>query len=187
MVRLRFKPLIVAAALAALAGTSMFAWAQNDAKRAPSPSDMNITELAERSDALVKDMESMLKKSMALLEQAIAENKPDAITVRNEAITAMKGLVKLSEQNYLVLRQRVLDKNRDAVEHEFIKISIAHSKVSELFGQVRSAGGVVDVELTDVERTLTIEGSLPQDDALAKVFTEPVDNAPPPVPTSPYF
>lgn len=130
----------------------------------PDPSALTIEEMETGARDQVNKMEEMLASSFKLLEQAISTSDVASTAIRNEAITAMKGLVKLSEENLMMLQQKKAEKDRDAVEHEYVKISIAAAKVAELYAQVRTASGIdVDLEDTRVERTLDIESSLPMD------------------------
>jgi hypothetical protein len=60
-----------------------------------------------------------------------------------------------------------------------VKISIASAKVAELYAQVKTASGIdVDIEATEVERTLDIKSSLPADLETASDFSEPFDTLP---------
>ncbi len=121
---------------------------------------------------MVEGMRSQLTASFKLLEDALAGGDADAINNRNTAVTSMKGLVKLSEENYITLQQKAAEGDRNGVEHEYVKISIASAKVSELFAMVRTAGGIdVDVEAANVEKTLDIESSLPLDASTPAAFT----------------
>jgi len=135
----------------------------------------------------VRGMEKKLTASFAKLEEAIAQNKPAVVTARNEAITPMKGLVKLAEQSLLTMEQKAAEKDRDGVEHEYVKIMIAEEKVNELYAQVVSAGGVGDVESTEVKTTLTVSGDLPPDQAAAEQFMEPAPVPDPPISASGYL
>jgi hypothetical protein len=130
----------------------------------PDPSALGIGEMETAAREQVNKMEEMLASSFKLLEQAISTSDVASTAIRNEAITAMKGLVKLSEENLIMLQQKKAEQDRDAVEHEYVKISIAAAKVAELYAQVRTASGIdVDLEDTRVERTLDIESALPMD------------------------
>lgn len=148
------------------------------------------SELTERASKMVRTMEKRLAESFKLLEQSISEANVQATNVRNQAITQMKGLVKLSEEYLLTQQQRMAEGNCARVEHEYVKISIAFAKVAELFAQVRSAGGVdgdVD-ELQEVVTDLKFLGALPFDVSLSTEFSEPVSAIPQaPVHASPYF
>jgi len=157
----------------------------------PDPSALTISEMETNARDQVNKMEEMLASSFKLLEQAISTSDVASTAIRNEAITAMKGLVKLSEENLMVLQQKKAEKDRDAVEHEYVKISIAAAKVAELYAQVRTASGIdVDLEDTRVERTLDIESTLPMDvgDVSASNVTDAVDVLPdPPSHASPFI
>jgi len=147
----------------------------------------SVPKLVAKAETNVREMEAMLKKSFGLLEKSIASSRAAEVTARNEAITAMKAMVKIAENGYLVLQQRAVEGDREAVKREFVKIALARSKVTELFAQVRSAGQIVNLEVTDVKRSVLYMGALPVDLTIPEQFTE-VDVIPePPVSASPYF
>ncbi len=176
---------IFATALAVLA-TGWVAAAQT----AGDPSSMSMDELVAGAKKMVDSMENQLTESFKLLEKAIADGDVGATNTRNEAITAMKGLVKLSEENLLTLQQKAAEGDREGVEHEYVKISIAQSKTTELFAQVQTAGGIeVDMEIQDVDRQMSIEATLPLVPESTVTFAEaPVAAAAetPPVFASPF-
>jgi len=155
----------------------------------PDPSALSIDEMEQGGRDMVNKMEEMLASSFKLLEQAISTSDVASTAIRNEAITAMKGLVKLSEENFIMLQQKRAEKNRDGVEHEYVKISIASAKVAELYAQVRTASGIdVDLEDSRVERTLDIESALPMDSATTSDYSDAVEVLPdPPSHASPVF
>ena len=154
------------------------------------PSSMSIEELDGAANEMVKKMEERLTLRFQLLEQSISSSDVAATAIRTEAITAIKGLVKLSEENYMTLQQKRAEKDRDGEVHEYVKISIAAAKVAELYAQVKTASGIdVDLESTQVESTLDIESSIPVDTETFSGFgTEAVDVIPdPPSHASPTF
>jgi hypothetical protein len=154
------------------------------------PSDLkklSLKDLLEKSEVQVKGMQRMLKDSFALLEKSIGEKKPEEVTMRREAITAMKGLVRLSEDGLVAVQQYAAERDRERVEHEYVKIVLASSKISELYAQVQSVGGVFDLEVADVDRKMLYVGSLPMDSVLPSQFREPDVMPDPPVFASPYF
>ena len=150
---------------------------------------LTIEDMVTRASESVRTMEKQLSESFKLLEESIAKGDVAATTSRNEAITAMKGLVKLSEQNLLTLQQRAAERDRPRVEHEYVKITIAAAKVTEFYAQIKSATGApVDLDLTEVERKLEFQGRLPVVEDLTTTFTTPTDVIPdPPVHASPYY
>ena len=148
---------------------------------------LTIKDLLEKAEVVVGGMQRMLKDSFALLEKSIVEKKPEEVTMRREAITAMKGLVRLSEDGLVAVQQYAAERDRERVEHEYVKIVLASSKISELYAQVQSVGGVFDLEVADVDRKMLYVGSLPTDSVLPSQFQEPDVMPDPPVFASPYF
>ncbi len=130
--------------------------------------------LVERASGLVKKMEEWLTESFYLLEASLSAGDVNAANTRNEAITVMKGLVKLSEQNLMTMRQKAAEGDRKRVENEYVKISIAHAKVQEYYAQVKSAEsiGVTNLELSSVERRLVYSGQLPVVDDLPNLYAQ---------------
>lgn len=129
-------------------------------------------QLSDRAQKLVADMDKRLTESFYLLEASLTAGDIAAASSRNEAITVMKGLVKLAEGNLRSLKQRVAEDDRARVENEYVKITIAASKLQEYYAQVRSAAsvGLDAFELSNVERRLTFSGRLPVVDELSRLF-----------------
>ena len=140
---------------------------------------MSVDEMKDSAQGMVTRMRDMLETSFGLLEESIARNDVATTSIRNEAITAMKGLVKLSEENLMTLRQKAAERDRDGVEHEYVKISIASAKLSELYAQVRTSGGIdVDIEATDVESSFSIDSEMPVDQETPATFSDSADVIP---------
>lgn len=156
-------------------------------------SKLTDQQLAGRAEKLVKRMEEQLTDSFWLLEASLTAGDVGGAMARNEAITVMKGLVKLSEQNLINLKQKAAEGDRKRVENEYVKISIAAAKVSEYYAQVKSAVslGAGALELSNVERRMVYSGRLPVVDELPTLFAQDynVYVEPPQEPphTSPYF
>jgi hypothetical protein len=149
--------------------------------------------LVTRASDMVQKMEAWLTDSFHLLEAALSAGDVNAANTRNEAITVMKGLVKLSEQNLMNMQQKAAEGDRKRVENEYVKISIAYAKVQEYYAQVKSAVsiGVTDLELSSVERRLVYSGELPVVDDLPGLYAQTYDvfihTPSEPVHASPYF
>lgn len=156
-------------------------------------SSLSSGALVERANTCVQKMEGQLTDSFYLLEASLSAGDVNGANTRNEAITVMKGLVKLSEQNLMAMRQRAAEGDRKRIENEYVKISIACSKVGEYYAQVKSAVslGAGALELSSVERRLVFSGSLPVVDELPRLYTQSYDalltSPPEPVHASPYF
>lgn len=154
---------MAAGVVSALMAVSLLAPAQAPAVRDDTDlSRMSADELVDSAKAMVREMADKLSESFKLLEESMSAGDVGATQARNEAITAMKGLVKLSEENLRTLQQASAEGDRERMEHEYVKISIASAKVEELYAQVRTAGGIeVDLEAPGVERTVTLENAFP--------------------------
>jgi hypothetical protein len=135
-------------------------------EQATSLANLTAPQMAEAAEAQVAEMSDMLKTAFQQLEAARQEQDAAAVTCINDALTPMKGLLKLAERNKIALQDAASRNNRDAASHEAIKISIAFRKVRELEAQVRSCGGP-DAEGTvdgKPEIETVIDGDLPAED-----------------------
>ena len=150
---------------------------------------MSIEDMVGNAGQMVDSMGKDLSNSFKLLEESISGQNVGATVARNEAITAMKGLVKLSEENFVSLQQAAAEGDRESVEREFVKIMIAQNKIGELFAQVKTAGGImVDMETPDTERSVEIDNEMLVVLVESPPTPEIVDSPPPPPPpVSPFF
>ena len=146
--------------------------AKKSAQQCPDGTKLVLVQITETADGYLATMRSQLGDSFKELERSIAKGKQNEIQAQNEAITSMKALVKLAEQDNIRLKEASAKKNKDEASHQLVKICLASGKVNELFNQVRSAGGVVDVLMTEVERKMEHSPSLPVSRALSESFTE---------------
>jgi hypothetical protein len=195
------RALSIAGTLSALAVAAGMSVAAPPLATEPTPglaededlSKLSEAQLVDRAEKAVKKMEEQLTDSFWLLEASLTAGDVSAAMARNEAITVMKGLVKLSEQNLITLKQKAAEGDRKRVENEYVKITIAGAKVAEYYAQVKSAVSVGSgaLELSNVERRLVYSGRLPVVDELPSlfaqdynVFLEPPEDPPH---TSPYF
>lgn len=184
------KLLIIGATVLGVLSVSLF----SAAVTSPAPADADLSQLSnddlvESAREMVRKMESQLAEAFKLLEASLSGGDVGAATARNEAITSIKSLVKLSEENLRTLQQKVAEGDRERAEHEHVKITITAAKVAELMAQVRTAGGIdVDVESTAVESDVTYNGDFPLIPELSATFLDTPDLVPdPPIHASPYF
>jgi len=140
--------------------------------KCPDGMKMTFVEISKSADGYLVKMRAQLGDSFKELEKSISKGKQSEIQAQNEAITNMKALVKLAEQDNIRLKEASAKKNKDEAAHQLVKICLASSKVNELFNQVKSAGGVVDVLMTEVERTMEHKPGLPVAQQLAQSFME---------------
>ena len=129
-----------------------------------------LAEKAEESQVNVDEMRSMMKEAFTELENARSEEDLPRLTCVREVVTAMKGLLRLAEENILSLRDSVARKNGKGTEHEAMKINIASDKFRKLHDRARSCGAP--------DMTGTIDGK----PSIEKIFdgdlplSDPVDD-----------
>ena len=136
---MRTQGLIAVGAAVAVLLTGAVADAQE--QRAPLLSEMTAQQMSASAEQQVADMNEMLKAAFKQLEDARGTQDLSRVTCISDALTPMKGLLKLAERNKIALQEAAARSDRDKAEHEAIKISIAATKLGELDAQVRSCGG----------------------------------------------
>ena len=128
----------------------------------------NIGGQIDQAKVMIEKMHRMVKTGFEELQDARAASNVSRVNCVNEALTAMKGLLRLAEGNFLSMQEAASRKDASGVEHEFIKITIAYNKTDELNGQLQGCGGPatdgaidgqpyieknIDTDLPDVDPT----------------------------------
>jgi hypothetical protein len=128
------------------------------------------TEKVSRSEEHVARMKQILKQVLKMLEDA-----------RNEKVTQLKGLLRVSEQAQTSLQEAVSRHESDTSEHEFAKISIAKVKVEQLRAESEECIGQL-AYVIDEKTTVEVEApeGLPAVDV-----TNRAPPPPSPIPTRP--
>ncbi len=101
----------------------------------------NIPGQLDQAKAMIEKMHKMVKEGFEELQDARSASNINRVNCVNEALTAMKGLLRLAEGNYLSMQEAAARKDAKQVEHEFIKVTIAYNKTDELNGQLQGCGG----------------------------------------------
>ncbi len=135
-------------ALAVLLSASLLAWggvsfAQKAPPRSP-PSEgskMSPKEKLKDANAKMAEMKGVLQSGFEKLREARQSQDVQMLNRVNEALSAIKGLVRLAEASHVALQEAVAKNDAKTTEHEYVKISIAHTKVMELQGRLRSSLG----------------------------------------------
>ena len=95
----------------------------------------------DQAKAMIDKMHKMVKAGFEELQEARSASNVSRVNCVNEALTAMKGLLRLAEGNFLSMQEAASRKSASGVEHEFIKVTIAYNKTDELNGQLKGCGG----------------------------------------------
>lgn len=109
---------------------------------AGTPADAgNLNRQLEQAQAYLDRLHGMVSGGFTELEEARKTQNISRVNCVNEALTTMKGLVRLAESNYLAMQECASRKDGACSEHEYVKISIAFNKSEELDGQLKGCGG----------------------------------------------
>jgi wobble nucleotide-excising tRNase len=116
-----------------------------------------------RSRELLDRMREVLTKVLKHLEEAREERDVIKLNCVNEKLTAVKGLLKISEQADVAMQEALARRNAEVSQHEFEKISIAGTKCEQLFAESEACVGELAVYAGDTQVVVEIEGEPPQD------------------------
>lgn len=162
------------------------------AQQIPPKGDATLkpAELQPKSTKMMGEMKAMLQNAFDTLKEARAEKDVQKLNFVNEVLSAIKGLVKLAEGNFVELQQAIASQKLKKAEHQFVKIAIAYDKVRELDGRIRAyrgtKGGAAVDGTTDVERVTDPELLVDQSDPIADLNEIDIDLARPPQ-SSPFY
>ena len=114
-------------------------------------------EAEKKSDAgLLKEMKlwtntmrTQLEDAFKVLEESKAARSFQRIELIQEAITAMKGLVRLAEQNLVAGQEATIKGDRKTLEQTWLTVKVAAAKMKELLVQVRTEGKGVGAQAVE--------------------------------------
>lgn len=155
--RLSLALMLVAAGAAAAVAVAATA-----AKRAAAPR-MTTPAMLEKARERLDATEKALAESFQQLEAARKAADIQRLDCVNEALTAVKGLVRLAQQNYTAMQELAAQGDTGRVEHEFVKLSLAADKVATLSVELKACGAPsISSEVEgEPERTLLSDDDLP--------------------------
>ncbi len=116
-------------------------------------------EKAAEADTYIAEMKSVLKTVLGFLEEARAERDVVKLNCVNEKLTAVKGLLRISESSDLTLREALARRDSAAASHEFEKIAIAARKVEQLRAESEGCVGELAVYSGDTSVEVVISDS----------------------------
>jgi len=138
-------------------------------------------------ESMVAGMRAMRDNAEAALRKARADKDLARLDCINEALIALKGVLKLAEDYLYDLQAELKQGNKKAVQSSFVKIKIAKKKTADLDARIRSCGGPTEEGIVEgkpiIERT--VDSDLPTQDPLEGLETEAVFVEKPSA-TSPY-
>ena len=124
--------------------------------------DVNISdpEKVKRSAEAVVKMRQALKDVIAKLEEA--RNSKDVVKLNcvNEKLTAIKGLLRISEIADVNLQEAVAKHEGESATHEYTKVSIARTRVNQLRAEAEECIGQLAFR---TDENLSVEVQIPED------------------------
>jgi len=156
------------------------------AAAAPGAGELPLDEVKSKAEKAIEDMRNRRDKAEAALRQARTDRAMGRLDCVNEALIALKGVLKLAEGYLYDLQAEAKERNKKAANASYAKIKIAMKKVDDLDARLRSCGGPSDEGVVEgkpvIERI--VDADLPSQDPLEgleseAVFVESPPNASP--------
>ena len=138
----------------------------------------------EHTREAVARMRDILSRVLKHLEEAREEKDVVKLNCVNEKLTAVKGLLKISEQADVSMQEAVARRDVEVSSHEFEKITIAHRKSEQLLAESEACVGELAVYAGDTQVELVVE-NVPGNDPTKNTGDVVVVQARPPA-ASPY-
>jgi len=147
------------------------------AKAGPGKEKLTMEQMHTKAGEMLASMRSMRDSGEAALRQARSNKDVGQLDSVNEALIALKGVLKLAEDYYYDLKAAFKDADAKAVQSSFVKIAMAAKKIADLDARIRSAGGPGTQGAEDdgtpiIDRTT--DSDLPSQDPLQGLETEAV-------------
>lgn len=128
----------------------------------PQIASMSAAQKMESGRIKIDEMRADLKRVLDILEKAREEKDIIRLDCVNKKLTAIKGLLRITEQANIQLQESAAKKDDTVATHEYQKILIAHQKVKALRAEAEACTGAEDVfigEGTTVEVEQDVEAA----------------------------
>jgi hypothetical protein len=128
---------------------------------------MTLDQLVTAAEAMMNSMNETMKSGFEMIKDARGKQDLQRMNCLNEAMSGLKGLMRISEQNMMDLQDKVARKDIEGARHEFVKISIASSKAKEIDTQLKACGGPSAEGIFEVEPIIEkdFDVDLPKEDS----------------------
>lgn len=148
---------------------------------------LSMEQMKKTAEEMIANMRGMRENGESSLRQARADKDVGRMDCVNEALIALKGVLKLGEDYLYDLQAEYKLGNAKGVEAAFQKVKLAAKKIDDLDARLRSCGGPAEegvVEGKPVIERVT-DSDLPNVDPLAGLEGDELYVDQPPV-ASPY-
>lgn len=107
----------------------------------PAKDKLTVRQRADAARAHVKAAKTNLAKGFAVLQDARATGESRRIECVNSALTQMKGLMRLADNNLLELEEAEAGNNMTSVDRSATKIDVVTGKVGNAYRRLRACMG----------------------------------------------
>jgi len=130
-----------------------------------------------QGDSMLNDMRAARDQGEAALRAARSNKNTEQLDCVNDALIALKGVLKLAEDYYYDLQAALKDSDAASVKSNYGKIAMTNKKITDLDARIRSCGapssqGAEDDGKPIIDRT--VDSDLPNQDPLQGLETEAV-------------
>lgn len=125
--------------------------------------DVPDQEKAANSATHLERMKAILARVLKHVEDAREERDVVKLNCVNEKLTAIKGLLRISEQADVSMQEALARRNSEVANHEYEKIAIAMSKCEQLVAESEACVGELAVYAGDTQVEVEITGEPPED------------------------
>jgi hypothetical protein len=136
-----------------------------------------------RSAQQLARMRTILTEVLEHLAEAREERDVVKLNCVNEKLTAIKGLLKISEQADVAMQEALARRNSEIAHHEFEKVAVAGTKCEQLFSESEACVGELAVYSGETEVELEVKEEPTVDlseggEATVEVITRPAPASP---------
>jgi hypothetical protein len=135
---------------------------------------LSVGEKLTLSDNALDSMKDTLKYTLKELRSAFEQKDSRAIHCVRSELSTVKGLLRISEEAHLNLKEASVTNQIDLVNHEYVKIKMAAERVKELKIKVTSCSKSVNNPLT---RTQNLKSKPEISDSAVQQFTPTADES----------
>lgn len=132
---------------------------------------------ADKSAEHLSRMKEILSRVLKYLEDAREERDVVKLNCVNEKLTAIKGLLRISEQADVSMQEALARRNAEVAAHEYEKIAIAVSKCEQLFAESEACVGELAIYAGETQVEVEVTGEpaedLSEDIPEVEVITRP--------------
>jgi hypothetical protein len=137
---------------------------------------------SQSADQAIQLMQAVRKYSLDRLQEAYEQKKTIQINCISKNFATVKGLLRISEEANVNLRESMITGQSDLINHEYVKIIMAQDRIETLRNQIEGCAGDSDDPLTTPQQQKlnseisdkSVAAFIPTSDEQAVIIYEPI-------------